>query len=124
MFEGGFLLSFQSGSLHSLNSVLTRLGGIWLEDSAKSRVTVGEKAWEAVSFPGGEFFRQNMRSGQKVGQQVLLWVAHVRKSVGSIKSRHKLCKKGTIGISSKVSQHTLIVWRSIPLIARRCLHGA
>ena len=55
MFEGGFLLSFQSGSLHSLNSVLTRLGGIWLEDSAKSRVTVGEKAWEALmSFPRGE----------------------------------------------------------------------
>ena len=85
--------------------VLTRLGRICLHPS---QVTVGEKAWEAVSFPGGEFFRQNMRSGQKVGQQVLLWAAHVRKSVGSIKSRQKLCKKGTIGISSKVSQHALI----------------
>ena len=47
---------------------------------AKSRGTVGEKAWEAVcpSLEGEqEFFGQNMRSEQKVGQQVLLWVAHV-----------------------------------------------
>ena len=99
--------------------VLTRLGRICLHPS---QVTVGEKAWEALmSFPQGEelkvfelkvfeqkIFELNMRSGQKVGQQVLLWVAHVRKSVGSIKSRQKLCKKGTIGISSKVSPHPLI----------------
>ena len=73
---------------------------------------------------GQKVFELNMRSGQKVGQQVLLWVAHVRKSVGSIKSRQKLCKKGTIGISSKVSIHTLIVQRSIPEIVRRWLDGA
>ena len=81
-----------------------------------------------VSFPkveGGQefFFGQNMRSGQKVGQQVLLWVACVGKSLGR-KSRHKLCKKGTIGISSKVSLHTLIVGRSIPQIVRRWLDEA
>ena len=40
------------------------------------------------------------------------------------KSRQKLCKKGTIGISSKVSIHTLIVQRSIPEIVRRWLDGA
>ena len=78
-------MSFQSRSLHSLNSVLTRLGGICKDTAAKSRGTVGEKAWEAVcpSLEGGqEFFGQNMRSEQKVGQQVLLWVAHVGKSLG------------------------------------------
>ena len=73
--------------------MLTRLGGIWLEDSAKSRVTVGEKAWEAVSFPGGEFFRQNMRSGQKVGQQVLLWAAHVGKRLAE-KADKSCVKRG------------------------------
>ena len=93
--RGGIFFSFQSRSLHSLNSVLTRLGGICL-DPAKSRVTVGEKAWEAVSFPWGGaevFFGQNMRSGQKVGQQVLLWVAHVGKSLAQ-KADRSCVKRG------------------------------
>ena len=49
--------------------MLTRLGGIWSEDSAKSRVTVGEKAWEAVSFPRGgvRVFRAKYEKRAKSG---------------------------------------------------------
>ena len=89
--------------------VLTRLGRICLHPS---QVTVGEKAWEALmSFPQGEelkvfelkvfelkvfgqkVFELNMRSRQKVGQQVLLWVAHVGKRLAE-KADKSCVKRG------------------------------
>ena len=95
-------------------------------DPAKSRVTVGEKAWEAVSFPWGGaevFFRAEYEKRAKSGATGPIVGGTCWKKFGT-KSRQKLCKKGTIGISSKVSIQTLIVQRSIPQIVSRWLDGA
>ena len=95
-------------------------------DPAKSRVTVGEKAWEAVSFPLGgskSFFRAEYEKRAKSGATGPIVGGTCWKKIGR-KSRQKLCKKGTIGISSKVSIHTRIVQRSISEIVRRWLDGA
>ena len=79
---------------------------------AKSRVAVGEKAWEALSFPreegeGARVFRAEYEKRAKSGATGPIVGGTCWKKFGT-KSGPKLCKKGTIGISSKVSIHTLI----------------
>ena len=93
-------------TLFACNAIETDL--LEADGTANSPVTVGEKVWEVVSFRGKIFFGRNMRRGQKVGQQVPLWGGTCRKKLGDKKWSSVLYKKGTIGISSKVSQHALI----------------